>query len=276
MLKRLEDKMKKSNIPYIFSIVAIITIIIPVFLLIDNNYAKEAVYYHYEIEIFEWILFAIILPSINILLWRNKTMGSKKQKWEEHVTYKTYKKAIINNKIFFITTPILLALIIFTPNNWGWLNHISYVNTKVFIGAIFTTALTVYIIKHSIGRKRPDFDERVKYEYKIEEGYFSFISAYAALAFCSAIFFSLFTIEHYEIEPIFKSGIVLFLVLTAMITSVFRITDNKSHSEDVLAGAFLGSIIGFLFYATPNDWFGQVYTRISELSYFIQLLIYQT
>jgi len=263
--------MKKINASQIFSIISILIIALFVFLFADKGHTTTPIKKHYNIETFEWILFVFILPGINIWLWRNTTLWAKNLNWEEHVTYKAFKKSIVSNNLFYITTPILLALIVFLPNNWGWLNHISYVNAKVFIGAIFTTILISGLVKHSIGRKRPDFDERVRTKNKVEEGYSSFFSTYSSLAFCSAVFFSLFSIEHIEIEPILKGGIVLSLLGIATFTSITRIIDNKSHSEDVFVGAFVGSIIGLLYYAIPNDWFGQVYTRLSDLNVYLNI-----
>jgi len=263
--------MKKITVPQIFSIVSAIIISLLVFLLIDKGYTTTPIQHHYNIEAFEWTLFILILPSINIWLWKSKTLWSKTLNWEEHVTYKAFKKGTVSNNIFYFTTPILLVLIVFLPNDWGWLNHISYVNAKIFIGAIFTTILIAGIVKHSIERKRPDFDERIKNKNKVEVGYSSFFSTYASIAFCSAVFFSLFSIEHIEIEPILKSGIVLTLLGLAAFTSITRIIDNKSHSEDVFVGAFVGSIIGLIFYATPNDWFGQVYTRLADLNVYFNI-----
>lgn len=263
--------MKKIAVPQIFSIISIIIISFLVLLLIDQGYTTTPIKHHYNIEAFEWVLFSLILPIINIWLWKSKTLWPKTLNWEEHVTYKAFKKGTVSNNLFYFTTPILLALIIFLPNDWGWLNHISYVNAKIFIGAIFTTILIAGIVKHTFQRKRPDFDERVKNNIKVEEGYSSFFSTYSSIAFCSAVFFSLFIIEHFEVEPIIKAGIVLTLLGIATFTSITRIIDNKSHSEDVFVGAFVGSLIGLIFYATPNDWFGQVYTRLADLNTYLNI-----
>lgn len=249
----------------IFGIILLFISSSSVFASENDKQINSKIEYNYAIEISEWILFGVILSGISIWLWLKKTLWPGKPMWEEKKTIKTYKETTIPIYLVFLTSAIVLGLIVLLPNNYGWLNHISYVNAKIYTAAFFSTMLITGIVKHSVGRKRPDFDERIIKNKNIENGYLSFFSSYSAVSFCNAVFISLFTIEHLNIHPVLKATITLGSIGLATFVSTTRLIDNKSHIEDILLGAFTGSIFSLIFYAVPNNWFGTVYATLNSI-----------
>jgi phosphatidate phosphatase len=84
----------------------------------------------------------------------------------------------------------------------------------------------------------------------------SFPSGHASLSFYSAIFLILFINKtwNFRLLGLLPRFIQFGFVTLATFTSLSRITDNKHHTSDVIAGALLGIVFALLtFYYLTND-----------------------
>ena len=112
-------------------------------------------------------------------------------------------------------------------------------------GVLITFALTdtiAYQIKLLVERPRPAYDPIIGYLVRMLEykgGQYGFLSNHAANVFGMAIFTSSF-FKNYKYS--------IFIFSWAVLVSYSRIYVGKHFPLDVLCGAFLGLIIGFLIY----------------------------
>jgi phosphatidate phosphatase len=84
----------------------------------------------------------------------------------------------------------------------------------------------------------------------------SFPSGHASLSFYSAIFLILFLNKtwNFRLLGLLPRFIQFGFITLASFTSLSRITDNKHHTSDVIAGALLGCVFALLtFYYLTND-----------------------
>lgn len=133
-------------------------------------------------------------------------------------------------------------------------------NIENYFLANSITALCCEIIKHFLGKHRPDFLERIKLEQNVffirnivDEGRLSFPSGHAAHSFCSVSFISMLVLENTEINITKKQKMffILNMFFVASFISITRVLEHFHHIEDVICGSFIGisfSLFVFIFF----------------------------
>ncbi len=247
-----------------------ILLILCIILLLNKAYSfhnKSSIQYDKGIEIAEW-------SSTVVLAGFGTYFSFSKPKWfsEPNLSSPRTDLPIAEESFpdwgFYIAGPLLLSGILFLPNNDGWLNDTTYINTKGFIEAWSLTLFTTQMIKQSVGRKRPDYNQRVVKNYNIADGFYSFWSGHAASSFCIATYSSLYILEHLGVwndsfHATIKIVSSLLLLAGASWISYTRVENNRHFQSDVLVGGIVGSLTAMIIYAIQNEWFFKRYTHHS-------------
>ena len=100
------------------------------------------------------------------------------------------------------------------------------------------------ILKHTIERSRPYLYYDNPPEEKKDDWEKSFPSGHTTVAFASAVFTS-YTFRKYNPESPWRLPVTIGVYTLAAATAALRIMSGSHFLTDVLAGAALGSIIGF-------------------------------
>ncbi len=118
--------------------------------------------------------------------------------------------------------------------------------------AAATSALTTFA-KHSFGRQRPyaHFGEPI-YGSKQGEDNLSFFSGHASEAFATVV--CGYRLEKQRGDRLAKPALFIGLGM-ATATAVLRVRADKHYASDVLVGAAVGSVVGYLW---PRRFFGPV------------------
>jgi phosphatidate phosphatase len=183
-----------------------------------------------------------------------------------HVNY-IYKLKCIGNKLYNI------------PEQVGNL----YVNLGSFFFGLLVTNLITNLGKYALGRLRPNFlsvckPDRNPYtqvctsginylqpeidffcttgdKSDIEDSRLSFPSGHSSLSFYSMIFVILFINQTWNCRTfgLMPRIVQFFLFSVAFYTSLTRITDNKHHATDVIAGALLGIVVAIVTFFCLTD-----------------------
>jgi len=231
-----------------------------------NNSSKScSINYNITTEVLEWSITGIMGAS-TIYLNLNNTPWFTNPAIKTGNTNSPLQEETFPDWSFGIALPVTLSSIIFLPNNDGHLNHTSYTNAKGFTETIVITSLTTQIAKLSIGRKRPDYNDRINKNYNITDGLYSFWSGHAAMSFSIATYTSLYIMEHvghwnnyYYITGKVLSSSILFGMATW--TSASRVENNRHYTSDVVVGSIIGSLIAFTIYGIQNEWFFNRYNH---------------
>lgn len=149
--------------------------------------------------------------------------------------------------------------ILLIPNNQGFFNETSYRNAKGFYEALAVTNLLTNSAKIIAGRKRPDYDDRVRLGKDTVDGRKAFWSGHAASSFGIATYASLHMFDHIgdNRQPIVlgaKTLVGLGLHTLAGYIAATRLIEHKHHPSDVIVGALAGSGTSLLFYGLHNRW----------------------
>jgi membrane-associated phospholipid phosphatase len=106
---------------------------------------------------------------------------------------------------------------------------------------------TTHITKSLTGRIRPYlYNEKVTLKEKMEsESKLSFFSGHAALSFASAVFLSTIYSRYYP-DSKWKTAVWGSTLLMASATASLRVISGMHFLSDVLIGAAVGSLIGYL------------------------------
>lgn len=213
-------------------------------------------------EAVEWTIIAGI-TAFDIALFRNYLTPSDNSFISGLDTSKEYKKEILPDKAELIIAGagagIAGSMILFLPNNMGFLNFEAYNNFKGYVESIVSTVLIVDILKFSFSQKRPDYDARVATGDKkiIEDGRLSFPSEHTALAFATSVYLTLYAFQYLgdnripaviALKSIF--GVCLNSLSVAM--AVERVIENKHYIHDVVVGGLIGGAISAFFYCLHN------------------------
>ncbi len=137
-------------------------------------------------------------------------------------------------------TLIAIALVLLAAG-WFQKQKVHEPGKALFMGLV-SAGITVQIIKHIIGRARP----RLTYETvfigpNLRGDYDSFPSGHTIMAFCLACILS----RYY---PRYRAFFYLFAVIVGM----YRIQGFNHFPSDVIAGAVLGTLIGWVFSGTDT------------------------
>ena len=151
-----------------------------------------------------------------------------------------------------------------------------YINVGVYLIGVLLVTIITYTGKVTVGRLRPNFLDVCKPDINpygeicnfkksgktyivpevdfnckstdkenIEESRLSFPSGHASFVFYSSVFLILFLNRYWNRSCVLCLHVFqLFLATAAFIISLTRITDNKHHPTDVLAGACIGTFVG--------------------------------
>ncbi|KIY49976.1 lipid phosphate phosphatase 1 [Fistulina hepatica ATCC 64428] len=133
-------------------------------------------------------------------------------------------------------------------------------------------ALVTVCLKHSVGRLRPDFLARCKWDKNLEEcigkadsileGRKSFPSGHASTAFAGMTFLALFLagqMSAWRFDAPVKPGAVrssrmvrlsltFFPLAFATYVAITRLEDHRHHEEDIIVGSLIGILSACIFY----------------------------
>jgi len=155
------------------------------------------------------------------------------------------------------------------PNNSGWINRTSYINTKGIIKAVSFTYFVTAITKNIVGRKRPSYDNfPVDDEIDSKK---SFFSGHSAISFSIATYSSLYVFEHIGNinDPLNLASKILFTTGMASIASYVaysRVEDNMHFVSDVLVGGMVGTAMSSIVYAYQNKWLDKRHNPIQHVN----------
>ena len=236
-----------------------------------NDYSINMPFKSSTVTNFQLILLSLVLPFVVIIsteilrtICANKSMKKK--------------QAIVIYKVKFIRQRILQF-----PEQIGNI----YINCGSFFFGLVATAVLTDLGKVIVGRLRPNFIDVCRpdvnpfsqlcgknnnrtflvpdVDFKctntdkenVDESRLSFPSGHSSLSFYSMVYLILFVNLTWKCR---KLGLlprlvqIAFLIL-AIFTSLSRISDNKHHPTDVLAGACLGILISFISFIYLNNFF---------------------
>ena len=116
----------------------------------------------------------------------------------------------------------------------------------IYAETITLTGTIVYLTKCTVKRPRPFvFNPSAPQELKLNKSArMSFFSGHTALSFASAVFFST-TYSDYSSDNQWDAVIWSSAITTASLVGYFRIRAGKHYVSDVIAGALVGSAIGY-------------------------------
>ncbi len=140
--------------------------------------------------------------------------------------------------------PLLLMVSDIRSFRRRWRNMVTVL--VMYAEAVAWTAGVTYLTKALVERPRPYlYNESVPMEEKRNNGFASFYSSHTAFAFCSAVFVSSVFSARYPEGPgrflVWSSTLSL-----AAATAFLRYTAGKHFPSDILTGAAVGSLVGFL------------------------------
>ena len=131
------------------------------------------------------------------------------------------------------------------------------------LGSIFLTNILVNCVKLQVGRPRPDFfsvlgpnatseincpeDLSLK---QFHEEFKSFPSGHSASAMCGSLFFVLFLNKAITSNQQWVFILLNLPLIYPIIIGCTRITEHRHHTDDVVMGLFLGTILPISFYLT--------------------------
>jgi membrane-associated phospholipid phosphatase len=141
----------------------------------------------------------------------------------------------IDPPINFFSHGVTLIIIAFVAYLIGkFSNKKLYEAGKALCIGFLTAGIVTQILKHLIGRARPRLtDELLLIGPTLKSGYDSFPSGHTAVAFCFA-----------HILSLYLPGYRIAFYIIAIIIGFERAEDSAHFLSDVLAGAFVGIIIG--------------------------------
>lgn len=233
-----------------------------------NDYSINMPFKLSTVTNFQLILLSLVLPFVIIISTEIfRTIYARK-------CFKK-KKTIFIYKVKFIRQKILQF-----PEQIGNL----YINCGSFFFGLVATAVLTDFGKVIVGRLRPNFIDVCKPDVNpytqlcglnnktflipdidfqctnldkanVEESRLSFPSGHSSLSFYSMIYLILFINFTWKCR---KLGLMprivqITLLILAIFTSLSRISDNKHHPTDVLAGACLGIFISFFSFIYLNN-----------------------
>jgi len=145
----------------------------------------------------------------------------------------------VTSKVFWI--PFYLYLIFLLAKKWGWKTLI----IGLFLGLLFFLGdrISVVVFKEGFERLRPCHNPEISSLVHIVQnhcgGQFGFVSSHATNSFSLAIFSGLLFKRFYKYFPIW-------IILWAALVSYSRIYVGVHYPADIIGGAILGGIIGYL------------------------------
>ncbi len=171
----------------------------------------------------------LINMDINLFLWLN----SHHSPFWDHIMW------FVSGKIEWI--PLYLVLLIFVIQRFKW-QSISIV-IAVIIAITLADQLAVKVFKEVFERLRPSHNPEIEHLVHLVNNYhggkYGFVSNHAANSFALAVFTSLL---------IRKKWFIAAMLFWALLVSYSRIYLGVHYPGDIIGGAILGSLIGWLIY----------------------------
>ncbi len=208
-------------------------------------------------EIGEWTATSVVLGASFIIdnqspLFKKPLLGGK-----TNLSY--HDKETVKESWLVGASAGFLGGILLIPNNQGFFNETSYRNAKGLYEAMAVNYLLTNSAKIIVGRKRPDYDDRVRLGKDTVDGRKAFWSGHASSSFCIATYASLYTFDHIgdNSQPVVlgaKTLVGLGLHALAGYIAATRLIEHKHHPSDVIVGALAGSATSLLFYGLHNRW----------------------
>jgi len=232
-----------------FNIVLIITILYSA----NTAYSKDEGYSTLG-EVAEWSIITSAFASGYIIdhtpVWTSKPLIGG-------TTNSPYHKNTIHSSWLYAGVGLLSTGIALLPNNSGWINRTSYINTKGIIEAVSFTYFVTALTKNIVGRKRPSCDN-FPADDEIDSKK-SFFSGHSAISFSIATYSSLYVFEHIGNinDPLNLASKILFTTGMASLASYVaysRVEDNMHFVSDVVVGGMVGITMSSLVYAFQNKW----------------------
>jgi membrane-associated phospholipid phosphatase len=162
------------------------------------------------------------------------------------------------------------SLILFLPNNEGFLNYEAYINVKGFAEAFTATMFIVDILKFTVAEKRPNYQTRLATgnAETIADGQKSFPSLHAAIAFSATTYLTFFMFQYLGDNRIpsvlgLKIAGALFLNSFSFLIAALRVIKNEHYVHDVVVGGVIGMLISSFFFCMQN-YFGIYKKKISK------------
>lgn len=143
--------------------------------------------------------------------------------------------------------------------------HRDYTLSSVLASYYFALSFTLFVsscIKHLVGRPRPDtvavcgLDgsylacSGVLSGSQLYDQFHSFPSGHAAEAMAVGIFMTLLISDVWVSGSMISAMLKMAPVIWALFVGVSRIWDRAHHVDDVIAGLFLGAVVGFFTFKT--------------------------
>ncbi len=242
-----------------------------IFLIITILYSANTAYskdegYSTLGEVAEWSIITSAYTSGYIIdhtpVWTSKPLigGTTNSPYHENTIPSSWLYAGVG----LFSTGIALL-----PNNSGWINHTSYINTKGIIEAVSFTYFVTALTKDIVGRKRPCYDN-FPADDEIDSKK-SFFSGHSAISFSIATYSSLYVFEHIgDINnPLNLTGKILFTTGMASLASYVaysRVEDNMHFVSDVVVGGMVGTAMSSLVYAFQNKWLDRRHHLIQHVN----------
>ncbi|XP_078572451.1 phospholipid phosphatase 1-like isoform X1 [Branchiostoma floridae x Branchiostoma japonicum] len=166
-----------------------------------------------------------------------------------------------------------------------------YKTVGIFLFGVLSTQCLTDIFKFTIGRLRPNFlsvcapdystfnctDDMGRYVYvtdyvctgdpqETKESRLSFVSGHASMSF----FFMVYLVLYLQVRIkwrqswLLKPFLQVLAVILAQLTMLSRITDNKHHWSDVLAGSVLGTFMAILVGLSVSDLFPKTWRKLDQ------------
>jgi len=164
---------------------------------------------------------------------------------------------------------VIITGITFLPNQSGWLNDVTYVNTKGLIQSLAVTGLSTILAKQLVARKRPDHDAQVATGSYTDDVHYSFWSGHASTSFSLSTYASLYIMDHvgdwdngWHVFGKIGSSAVLMGLATWVAYS--RVDNNRHFPSEVVVGSLVGATVSTLIYGWQNEWFNKRYRRVGE------------
>ncbi len=183
---------------------------------------------------------------------------SKSPVWTDHPLLRTsthgiYKTETVSDVWLY---PVGLAMaggIGFSPNAGGTMNFEAYTHVKGFLESSFAVIpLINEIVKHAVGKKRPNYDSGMNLynegeSVDINDLSKSFYSGQASISFGMATYFSLFLFKNVEADQtralFWKVPLSAASCAFATYVSYTRVHDNLHEPIDVIVGGMSGAVI---------------------------------
>lgn len=230
----------------------------------DKAFSKDEVHSTLG-EVAEWSIITSAFAGSFIMdhtpVWTSKPLigGTTNSPYHENTIHSSWLYAGVG----VFTTGIALL-----PNNSGWINRTSYINTKGIIEAVSFTYFVTALTKNIIGRKRPSYENFPDDEIDSKK---SFFSGHSAISFSIATYSSLYVFEHIGNinDPLNLASKILFTTGMASLASYVaysRVEDNMHFVSDVVVGGMVGTAMSSLVYAFQNKWLDRRHHLIQHVN----------